>query len=125
MNTDFDHRQDTTLKIYIGVRTQRSHLHTIRSALVVSYKDRQEQRPRNEIQKLKDQNDKIAEEKDQIIDMKNCEIDELKQEKFKLEEIIESLDIKLDEIAKQNELRDRLLEESIEKGKELEDELHK
>ena len=82
-------------------------------------------RLRNEIQKLKDQNDKIAEEKDQIIDMKNCEIDELKQEKFKLEEIIESLDIKLDEIAKQNELRDRLLEESIEKGKELEDELHK
>ena len=32
---------------------------------------------------------------------------------------------KLDEIAKQNELRDRLLEESIEKGRELEELLHK
>lgn len=42
-----------------------------------------------------------------------------------MEGIIENLDLKLDEIANQNELRDKLLEEAIDKGKELEDLLQK
>ena len=38
-----------------------------------------------------------------------------------MEGIIENLDIKLDEIATQNEVRDQLLEEAIDKGKQLEE----
>lgn len=82
-------------------------------------------RLRGEVQKLKDDYKKMSEEKDEIINGKNAEIESLKTKKDQLEEIIETLDHKLDEIAKQNELRDRLLEESIEKGKELEDLLQK
>jgi chromosome segregation ATPase len=81
-------------------------------------------RLRGDVQKLKEDYNKLADEKDDILNIKNEEIDQLKQEKDQLEEIIESLDVKLDEIAKQNELRDQLLEESIDKGKELEDLLH-
>ena len=82
-------------------------------------------RLRGEIQKLKDDYNKLADEKEEILITKNEEIERLKIDKNQLEEIIENLDNKLDEIAKQNELRDRLLEESIEKGKELEELLHK
>lgn len=82
-------------------------------------------RLRSDIQKLKDEYNKLADDRDRMLNDKNEEIDRLKNEKDQLEEIIENLDFKLDEIAKQNELRDRLLEESIEKGKELEDILHK
>ena len=42
-----------------------------------------------------------------------------------MKKLLKVLINKLDEIAKQNELRDGLLEESIEKGKELEELLHK
>jgi hypothetical protein len=80
---------------------------------------------RSEIQKMKEDYNKLADEKEDILNTKNEEIDRLKIEKDQLEEIIENLDSKLDEIAKQNELRDRLLEESIEKGKELEELLQK
>lgn len=82
-------------------------------------------RLRTEIQKLKEDYNRIVDEKDDVLSRKNEEIERLKSEKDQLEEIIENLDSKLDEIAKQNELRDRLLEESIEKGKELEELLHK
>jgi len=82
-------------------------------------------RLRTEIQKFKDDYNKLAQEKENILISKNEEIDRLKNDKDQLEEIIQNLDTKLDEIAKQNELRDRLLEESIEKGKELEEILQK
>jgi cell division protein FtsB len=80
---------------------------------------------RSDIQKLKDDYNSLADEKEDTINTKNDEIYRLKSEKDQLEEIIESLDTKLDEIAKQNELRDTLLEESIEKGRELEELLQK
>ena len=82
-------------------------------------------RLRSELQKLKDDYNSLADEKEHILITKNEEIDRLKTEKDQLEEIIENLDHKLDEIAKQNELRDQLLEESIDKGKELEELLQK
>jgi uncharacterized phage infection (PIP) family protein YhgE len=82
-------------------------------------------RLRSDIQKLKDDYNSLADEKEDTINTKNDEIYRLKSEKDQLEEIIESLDTKLDEIAKQNELRDTLLEESIEKGRELEELLQK
>jgi cell division protein FtsB len=82
-------------------------------------------RLRSDIQKLKDDYNSLADEKEDTINTKNDEIYRLKTEKDQLEEIIESLDTKLDEIAKQNELRDTLLEESIEKGRELEELLQK
>lgn len=74
---------------------------------------------------MKDDFNKLADEKERMLNDKNDEIDRLKTDKDQLQNIIENLDSKLDEIANQNELRDRLIEESVEKGKELEELLHK